>query len=124
MGVKVTHSIGDLASDLRTMSRQAPPKLSRVVREQVKEGTRAARAHAKASAGPHGKTYWKRISGEMTGPLTGEFGPTGNVVGRAVGAGYRKGVDNTDLDLAAKEISWAFGHAVMNAADGLFWPKS
>lgn len=120
----MVHTIGDLERDLRTMTRQAPVVLRKVVRKNAIEGNRLARKYAQASAGPHGKNYHKRITWEMTGPLSGEFGPTGKVAGNAVGAGWRHGAGNDDLARAADVTSWRFGPDVLNAAAGLFWPES
>lgn len=123
MGVRVTHSIDDLASDLRTMTHKAPTVLKRVVRKNTIEGNRLARDIARTEAGPHGKNYYKRITWEMRGTYSGEYGPTGKVDGNAVGANWRHGT-NRDLDRSAEIISWRFGPDVLNAAAGLFWPES
>ena len=124
MGVRVVHTIGDLERDLTTMAMQAPTALRKVVHRNVIEGNRLARNIARSESGPHGRLYYKRITSEMTGLLTGEYGPTGAVVGKAVGAGWRGGVENTDLEKSAEVISWRFGPQVLDAAADLFWPGS
>lgn len=44
--VRVTHRIGDLAGDLRTVATSTPRRMSGVVREAAKRGNRNARAFA------------------------------------------------------------------------------
>lgn len=121
MGIRVIHDIDDLASDLAGIATRAPKDMRKVVREGIKIGNQVARKSAKASAGPHGKNYYKRISAEMTGPLQGEFGPHGDVSGNAVGAGWRHGGPNTDLPRAADVVGPAFAKKVARLPDGWFW---
>lgn len=121
MSIRVIHDIDDLANDMVGIVRRAPKDMSKVVREGVKVGTQVARTNAKRSAGPHGKNYFKRVTGEMTGPLEGEFGPHGDVAGNAVGAGWRNGGPNTDLARAADVIGPAFAKKVGNLPDEWFW---
>ena len=121
MRVHVTHNIDDLANDLAgipvKMMRQAP----RIVKNHVNEGNRLARNFARAASGPHGKHYYKRITDEMTGPLSGEYGPTGVVAGNAVGGGWRTGPGNTDLPRSADVIGPKFADAIGEMVDSLFW---
>lgn len=119
--VEVRDSIGDLASDLANIPPRAATKFVGVVRSNVREGNKLAQGFARESSGPHGKNYWKRLSGEMTGPYTGEYGPTGTVVGNAVGAGWRHGPPNTDLPKSADIIGPKFAKGVGDVVDGLFW---
>lgn len=121
MRIHVEHSIGDLAGDLARipakMARQAP----RIVQRNVNQGHRLAQRFARGSSGPHGALYYKRITAEMTGALEGEYGPTGDVVGNAVGAGWRSGPINTDLPRSADIQGPKFARDVSKMADGLFW---
>lgn len=99
----------------------AMPRMAQVVRDHAEEGNKLARAFAKASAGPHGKSYYKRISAEAITPLEWEYGPS-EVDGRQyVGAGYRNSAPNTDLPKSADLIGPKFADAVGDMADGLFW---
>lgn len=115
--VSVTHTIGDLAADCDRIAATTQADMSKVVRKNLVRANKNARAIARAAAGPHGTNYYKRITAEMISPLVGEFGPEGNVVGNAVGAGWRHGPPNTDLpkaaDLAgpmlAKDVSTIIG---------------
>jgi hypothetical protein len=115
------HNIGDLADDLRTIAVTAKPKMAVVVARDVGEGLRLAQGFARSASGIHGTNYYKRITSEMTGLLVGEFGPTGDVRGNAVGAGWRHGV-NTDLPKAADIIGPKLARDVGDVLDGLFWP--
>lgn len=121
MQIRVIHDIGDLANDLAGIARRVPKDLNKTVREGIKVGNQVARTNAKRAAGPHGSNYYKRISAEMTGPLTGEFGPHGDVAGNAVGAGWRHGGPNTDLARAGDVIGPALGKKVAALADEWFW---
>lgn len=121
MQIRVHHTIGDLADDLRGIAVRAPKDMNRTVREGIKVGNRVARTYAKRSAGPHGKNYYKRISAEMTGLLEGEFGPHGDVDDNAVGAGWRNEGPNTDLARTADVIGPAFAKKVRELPDEWFW---
>lgn len=122
MRVHVTHTIGKLRRGCESIATSAPAKLSRVVRTNTNQGTRTAQRIARAASGIHGENYWKRISGEMVGPLTGEFGPTGDVAGNAVGAGWRHGAGNHDLEKALDIQGTKFASSVGKVVDGLYWP--
>ena len=118
--LRVFHTIGDLADDLRAIAVRADKDLSKVVRRNVREGTAQAKVFAKASAGPHGKAFYKRISGEMTGPLSGEFGPTGEPKTEFVGVGFRHG-NNLDLPRTADIIGPQMAGDVDDVVDSWFW---
>jgi hypothetical protein len=120
--VRVTHTIGGLQRDLTTIATTTRAKLVPVVKRNVEQGNRLAQKFARQSSGPHGRLYYKRITGEMTGTLEGEYGPTGNVVGNAVGAGWRSGPPNTDLPKSADIQGPKFAKDVGDVIDGLFWP--
>lgn len=117
--IRVTHTIGDLASDLAAIPVKFVREGSKVVRTNVREGTLQAQAFARTSSGPHGSSYWKRISGEMTGPLEGEWGPHDG--GLPVGGGWRHSVPNTELARSADVIGPQFAGDVGDMVDGLFW---
>lgn len=118
--VRVDHGIDDLASDLAAIPARMVTKGSRVVRKNVNEGSRLTRRIAKAAAGPHGKDYFKRISGEMTGALEGEFGPWGPPKSRYVGVEGSAGAMR-DLNKAADVIGPKFADDAGAMLDGLFW---
>lgn len=121
MRVTVTHTIGDLASDLQRVANTGTADCAAVVRKHVKAGERQAVRLARARAGGHGYNYYKRISSEMTGATTGEFGPAGVPKSEFVGVGFRNGT-NRDLPDAADKIRPEFYRDVDRMLDGWFWP--
>ncbi len=122
MGIRVTHNLDDLEADLRalpvTFAREAP----RIVKRNTEEGNRLARQFARERGGTHGSNYYKRISGEMTGPLQGEFGPSAVQGEQYVGAGYRHSAPNMDLPDSADIIGPKFAGDVRDLLDRMFWP--
>lgn len=121
MRLNVTHTIKALDRDMRRIPPKAMTRMVGVVKTSVEQGARAEQGIAKRRAGSHGTNYWKRISGEMTGTLTGEWGPTGTVAGNAVGAGWRNGPPNTDSAKSADIQVPRFVNAVSKIPDRLFW---
>lgn len=118
--VRVTHSIDDLASDLAAIPARMVAEGSKVVAKNVRAGTRLSQKIAKAEAGPHGKDYYKRIDGEMTGLLEGEFGPWGPPKSRFVGVSGSAGAMR-DLDKTADILGPRFADEAGAMLDGLFW---
>lgn len=116
--IRVTHSIGDLASDMAAIPVKFARKAPGVVKRNVTEGNKIAQGFARERSGPHGKAYWKRLSAEMTGPLTGEYGPHDG--GTPVGAGYRTSAPNMDLPNSADLIAPKFAKDVGDAAEEAF----
>lgn len=119
--VRVEHNIGDLASDLASIPVTVNRKAVTVVARNVTQGRKLAQKFARASSGPHGRNYWKRITDESSG-LSGEYGPTGDVVGNAVGAGWRNGPPNTDLPKSADIQGPKFADDIGDILDKAFWP--
>lgn len=121
MRVKVTHHIDDLADDLIAIPGRFAREAPSIVERNAKEGNRLARNFAREKAGPHGKDYYKRLSAEMTGPLTAEYGPAGIPKSDFVGVGFRNGAVNMDLPNSADLIGPKFAKDVGDLVDGLFW---
>jgi hypothetical protein len=121
MRVHVTHDIGDLADDLAAIPAKVYRQAPRIVKRNVEQGNRLAQNFARAASGPHGRLYYRRITAEMTGALEGEYGPTGNVAGNAVGAGWRNGPGNTDLPRSADVQGPKFADDIADMVDRLFW---
>lgn len=121
MQIKVTSTLPDLAADMAKIPPRAAGRMATVVKRNVEQGNRIAQRFARESSGPHGLNYWKRLSGEMTGPFEGEYGPTGNVAGNAVGGGWRNGPPNTDLPKSADIQGPKFARDVGDMLDRLFW---
>lgn len=120
MRVVVHHDIGDLADDLTAAVVDFQRQGAQAVRRNVRRGNALARGFARESAGPHGKNYYKRLTAEMTGPLSGEYGPEGEPKSEFVGVGFRHGV-NLDLPKSADLIGPTFAKDVGDIVDGLFW---
>lgn len=118
--VRVTHGIDDLASDMAAIPVAFARKAPGVVLRNAREGNKIAQRLAKSKAGPHGKNYYKRLSAERTGPLSAEYGPTGDPKTEFVGVGFRSG-ENLDLPNSADLIAPKFANDVLDTADGLFW---
>lgn len=123
--IRVIHSIGDLASDLVKIASETKPAMRGVVRDGIRLGEQMSKANAKASSGPHGKRYWKRISSEMNGAglfgntISGEFGPSGSPKTEFIGAGFRHG-HNTDLARAADVLAPSFARSVGDEIEDIF----
>lgn len=120
MRISVTHGIGDLAADLARIPVKADAAFPNVVRSNAAKGNRIAQGLAREKAGPHGQNYWKRLTSEMTGPLSAEYGPEGIPKSDFLGVGFRHGV-NLDLPNSADIIGPAFADDVLDTAAGLFW---
>lgn len=120
MRVKVTHGIGDLADDLTLGASAVDRKGPRVVAASTRVGFKAAQRFARASAGPHGKSYWKRITSDTSG-LSGEYGPSGSPKTEFVGVGFRSGI-NLDLPNSADIAGPDLERRVRGLLDDVFWP--
>jgi hypothetical protein len=122
MRVSVTHHLNDLERDCRVVGASLKPAAEKIIAQKILEGSGAARRLARAASGPHGANYYKRITSGMTGTLKGEWGPTGDVAGNAVGAGWRHGPGNMDLPNSADIIAPEFQRDIGNLLGRMFWP--
>src|SRR5687768_16598006 len=75
---------------------------SRIVRKDGAAGLKIAQRFARELSGPHGTSYWKRITGEPTGAMEYEYGP--HAGGVPVGGGWRHGAPNTELERSTDVI--------------------
>jgi hypothetical protein len=119
--VRVTHSIDGLARDLGMIPQTMKVRGKAVVRKNVEQGNLVARDIAKRAAGAHGKNYFRRITAEMTGPMTGEWGPKGPPKSDYVGVDGTAGAMR-DLVKSAQRQGPRFARDVGRMVDGLFWP--
>lgn len=110
----------DLQRDLEKGAPTLVREGRKLVAKKVREGSGAARRIAREKSGPHGKAYYKRITSDMTGPMTGEWGPHDG--GTPVGAGWRNGPGNTDLPQSADIIVPQFQKDAADLVASLFWP--
>lgn len=90
---------------------------SKTVMKNGQSGMLLAQEYARQKSGPHGKAYWKRISGDPTGIMSYEYGPHGG--GLPVGAGWRHGPGNTDLPRSADVIGPKFAKDIDDMIDDL-----
>jgi hypothetical protein len=120
MRVSVSHTLDDLQRDLARGPVTLVREGSALVRRNVTEGRVLAQGFAREKSGPHGKAYFKRITDEMTGPMTGEYGPHDG--GIPVGAGWRHGPPNTDLPRSADLIGPKLLDDARSLLDRIFWP--
>lgn len=129
MRIKVTHSIDDLTSDLRKIPRKASKDVREAVRHGAMTGNLLAKEHAKANAGPHGKHFHKRIKWDAPTPSlfggvgwSAEYGPTGIPKSEFVGAGFKHGDGNDDLDVSRDHAIGLVAQDIRKAMDSWFWP--
>lgn len=117
--IRVIHGIDDLASDMAEIPVRFATKAPQIVDWNVQRGLKIAQRLARERGGPHGKTFFKRYTSEMNGPLSGEYGPHDG--GTPVGGGYRHRGPNLDLPNSADIIGPDFAEDVGDMIDGLFW---
>ena len=120
MRIRVTHNIDDLASDLAQIPALALRDANAAVNHAKDVGNKRAQAIARAEAGPHGRDYWKRLSAEMVGPLSAEYGPTGPPKTDYVGVSGTAGAQR-DLARSAPVAGRALAEQIREAMDGWFW---
>lgn len=135
--ISVTHGIGDLAADLRTIARKAPVELSGVVRDNIRAGNNLAKGYARTANGPDSTS--RKYPGTFTAAMnkgfrgatlsvySGEYGPVARGQGQLAhileqGLGHNAPQNN--LAKSTDVIGPAFAHDVGKKADSLFWPES
>ena len=118
MRVRVVNTLDDLYDDMRAIPVRFAEKAPQVVDWNVNRGLKIAQRLARERSGPHGKSYFKRLSAEMSGPLSGEYGP--HAGGTPVGGGWRHNGPNMDLPNSADIIGPDFAADVGDMVDGLF----
>lgn len=118
--IRVTNKLDDLARDTKVIAAASDRVWPGVVARYGEMGNNAARRFARQRSGPHGANYYKRITAEARTPLSWEYGPEGDVVENAVGAGWRNGPANTDLERSMDYVGPKFADAVGKTADRLF----
>ncbi len=123
MSITVSHSIGDLANDLRQAAELAPVLEAKAVRKVAIEGNKIAKAFAKESAGRHGKHYHKRFSAEAITALSWEYGPSGRPQGEmSFEHGSRNQPPHHDLARSADIVGPMLAEEAQDVVDKLFWP--
>ena len=135
--ISVSHGIGDLAADLRTIARKAPAELNGVVRENIRAGNELAKSYARTANGPrsHSKRYpgtftaamSKGFRGALSSVYSGEYGPLAVGQGQLahiLEQGEGSNAPQNNLAKSADIIGPAFAHDAGRKADSLFWPES
>lgn len=129
--VRLAHTIGDLADDLRALPVKEAKEMTAVVRDGARAGNMLARDNARRTQGAHGKHYANSMSPETHGRYAGfgasvysaEYGP---VVGRPQGSmsfehGSRNQPPHWDLAKSADVIGPSLAQEVREALDRMFW---
>lgn len=119
--IRVLSTLDDLERDMRQIPGRFVRGASTVVKRNTEQGNNVAQRIARKASGPHGVAYYKRLSGELLSPLVGEYGPTGDVVENAVGAGWRNGPVNTDLERSLDIQGPRYRRDVDKLLDRLYW---
>ena len=125
MATVIYSSIGDLERDLRTIAVEFKPRMAVEVRGVSMDGNKAAKRHAKRSAGRHGKHYSNAFSEEAHTPLLREWGPDAAMPqgGMSFERGSRNQPPHHDIAQAA-DLHGAddLQRRVRLVLDRLFWP--
>lgn len=134
--VRVTHTIGGLARDFRTIQRQAPREMTAVVREGIKVGAELAKDITSRRYSRFGIHYPRSMTATMNGPTSdiggggglvysGDFGPDpkkkqGGMAFEEPSRNQRR--PHTDIARTAMLMGPAFQGEVRRLPDRLFWP--
>lgn len=121
--VSVTHTIGNLADDLRSAAVNARKDLPKVVMANARRGNKNAKNFARESAGAHGKHYHKAFTVERIAPLTVEYGPDAAMPqgGMSFEFGSRNQPPHLDLAKSADLAGPMFAQDVEKIVGRLFW---
>lgn len=127
-GIRVTHSIGDLASDLARIAQRVPREGNRVVRDNAYKGNALAKAFASEQHTMFGDTdieYPPSFTVEKLAPMKWEYGPDAAIGDGSQAEGYEHGSINSpphhDLARSVDVIGIEFPLDVDDMVRGLFW---
>lgn len=129
--IRCRHTFGDVADDLKTITRRAPKDMIKVVRAGIRDGERTARAFAKESAGAHGKHYPRAITSEMHNGFglfgnvySGEWGPDVNKPqgDMSFEGGSRNQPPHNDLAKSQDRVTPTFHAEAARLPAQWFWP--
>lgn len=132
MKVRVQHTIGDLASDLRKIPAMAVRDMKKTVRQAAIVGNTVAKDNARRTAGKHGKHYPKSFTWETAsfygfggGEFVAIYGPDAARPqgGMSFEHGSRNQPPHLDLNKSADLIGPSFAQEVRQLPDGWFWPS-
>lgn len=123
MRISEHDTLDGLVADLSSIPTRFVRGTSRAVKKNVDQGNRLAKANAKRTAGSHGKLYPRAFSAEMTGLLSGEYGPDASMPQGDMSFEYgsRNQAPHLDLNRSADIIGPKFANDIGDVLDGLFW---
>lgn len=110
MEIHAANTLAGLEAALASRPARVRAGVAKAVLKEGKRGNNLARRFAQELSGPHGKSYFKRISGESRGAWAYEYGPHSG--GVPVGGGWRNGTPNTELDRSADIVGPALARDV------------
>lgn len=124
MRITITHSIDELADDLRAIAVGAPVDMAACVRDNAQTGRNWAKQFARSSSGVHGKHYPNSITAEALGPTTWEYGPDSAMPqgGMSFEFGSRNQPPHLDIAKSADMVAPQFHDEVEDMVDKWFWP--
>lgn len=129
--IRCRHTFGDVADDLKTITRRARADMVDVVRDGIRAGTVVAQDFARTSSGTHGKHYPRAITSEMNrggglfgNVISGEYGPDVNKKqgGMSFEGGSRNQPPHNDLAKSLDRIRPAFHGEAAALPEKWFWP--
>lgn len=131
MSIRVTHSIDDLADDMRGIAVRSPGDMKDVVRQGIKAGNMVAKDLARESSRKHAKLYpgtftanMYRGGGLFGNTYSGEYGPEPRGQGNLAGIlenGSRNNPPHLNLARSADLIGPSFAQEVRALPDKWFW---
>lgn len=121
--VSVTHHIGDLAADMKSIAARAPKDMHRLTGLNAKRGNRLAKENAKRTAGAHGKHYPDAMTFEPIGLHVWEYGPDSSLPqgDMEFEHGSRNQPPHYDLAKSADVAGPLFARDVSKLPDKWFW---
>ncbi len=128
VSIRVTNHLEDLVRDAERSSKIPDRELPGVVRRNIVEGNRIAKAFASEQHTMHGDTdieYAPAFTSEMTGRLRGEYGADHAIGDGTQSEGYEHGSINSpphkDHARSADRIAPRFADDVGDVGRSMFW---
>ena len=132
--VRVRHTVGDLAADLRHIATTCHDDMVDVVKDGIRVGNEVAKDYARESSGRVARKYPGTFSAAMNrgyrgkdvSVIEGEYGPRAAGQGELASVlegGSRNNPPHNDLAKSADLIGPAFQGEVHRLPDRWFWPN-
>ena len=126
MGIRIVHSLHDLASDMAAAAATFRPAASRHVADVARDGNKAGKANARRSSGKHARKYAGTFTATRTGPLEYEWGPVARGQGNLAHIlenGTRNNPPHHDIAKAADSHGAGdLARKIRGTFDEMFWP--